>query len=331
MGRAPTKSQIFQFTDACYALDGSDDEWLAALTREALPFLDYGRGVAAWAFRKGAWTSGEVPIGVDAALGRAMWGAASRYSAEEMTQLFLAARATSATERIGNTDGLDRHPATTHFAEVGVKDFHALTVWDGAGRGVALAGASADVLRAPRGQVARLERLGAHLLAGFRLRHALRQVDAVLEPGGQVVHAERDARDDTLRDALTRAVRNFDQVRSRRGPSDADDSLQAFEGLVAGRWSIMQSFESDGRRYLVAIPNQPGQMAAAALSPNESHALALRAQGLAYKVIAYELGVGSPAAFNLTEQGMKKLGIANETDLPLFFRTLVAAEVAKAR
>ena len=42
------KEQVFRFTDACYALQGTDDEWLTALAREALPFLDYGHEVAAW-------------------------------------------------------------------------------------------------------------------------------------------------------------------------------------------------------------------------------------------------------------------------------------------
>jgi hypothetical protein len=80
-------------------------------------------------------------------------------------------------------------------------------------------------------------------------------------------------------------VRAFDQARAQRGGQDADESLASFEGLVAGRWSIVQNFESDGRRYLVAIQNQPGQIAAAALSPNEAHSLLLRAQGLTNKLM----------------------------------------------
>ncbi len=129
----------------------------------------------------------------------------------------------------------------------------------------------------------------------------------------------------------SRAVKAFDHARSKQSGNNADESLQAFEGLVAGRWSIVQSFESDGRRYLIAIQNQPGQVAASAVSPNQAHALLLRAQGLAYKVVSYELGLSEGKTHHLVQQGMSKLGIARETDLPLLFRQQAAAELEKAR
>jgi DNA-binding CsgD family transcriptional regulator len=324
------QEKIFSFTDACYALDGSDEEWLSRLASEGRPFLDYGMGVAAWAFRKDDWTGFELPRGVDATLGTAMWDAAKNYSGPELVQLFMGGRATSATERLAITQGLDEHHAGSTFGPLGVKDFHALTVWDGSGSGVALAGASGRVLRATPQQLARLERLGAHVLAGYRLRRALRKVDAVLAPDGRPLHAEGEAREPSNRDALSRAVRAFDHARSQRA-GDADESLNAFEGLVAGQWSIVQSFESDGRRYLVAIQNQPGQMAAAALTGNEAHALLLRAQGLAYKLVCYELGLSESATHHLVQQGMRKLGIGRETDLALIFRQQASAELEKAR
>jgi DNA-binding CsgD family transcriptional regulator len=230
--------------------------------------------------------------------------------------------------------GIDEHEAGVDFGPLGIKDFHALTVWDGAGRGIALAGGAGEVLRPSRQRIAHLERLGSHLLAGYRLRRALRQVDAVLEPGGRSVHAEGEARESGHQEALVRAVRAFDAARSLRGPEDADTALEAFEGLVAGRWSIVQSFESDGRRYLVAVQNQPGSMPVAALTPQESHALVLRAQGLPHKLIAYELGIPDTVSFQLVHQGMAKLGIARETDLPLLFRAQAAealAQVMEAR
>ena len=331
MAASPNKEHVFRFTDACYAMDCDDDAWLNDLALAGRSFLDYGMSVAAWAFRKDDWTGFGLPRGVDHTLGEAMWDAAKNYSNPELVQLFMGGRAISATERLAITQGLDEHHAGTVFGPLGVKDFHALTVWDGSGRGVALAGASSRVLRAPPQQLARLERLGAHLLAGYRLRHALRKIDAVLDPDGRPLHAEGEAREESNRDALSHAVRAFDRARSQRGGSDADASLNAFEGLVVGRWSIVQSFESDGRRYLVAIQNQPGQIARAALTPNEAHALLLRAQGLAYKVISYELGLSESATHHLVHNGMAKLGIGRETDLPLLFRAQAAAELKKAR
>lgn len=327
---AALKEQIFRFTDACYALDRNDRQWLDGLAAAAEPFLGHGLGVAAWAYRRDDWTGEELPSGVERSVGEAMWAAAPRFTHAELLDLFMGGRATSATERLGIEQGLDEHAAGASFRALGVKDAHALTVGDGAGRGVALAGLAPRILRIPPEELRRLERLGAHLLAGHRLRRAFRQVDAVLDPSGHSLHAEGEAREPLHREALTRAVRAFDQARARRGGKDADESLAAFEGLVAGRWSIVQSFESDGRRYLVAIQNQPGQIPAAALSPNEAHSLLLRAQGLTNKLIAYELGLAESSVHHLVHEGMRKLGVPRESDLPLLFRQQAAHALATA-
>lgn len=321
---AALKERIFRFTDACYALDRNDREWLDGLATAAEPFLGHGLGVAAWAFQKDDWTGDGLPSGVERSVGEAMWQAAPQFTPAELIDLFMGGRATSATERLGIDQGLDEHAAGSPFKSLGVKDAHALTVGDGAGRGVALAGLAPRILRVPADELRRLERLGAHLLAGYRLRRAFRQVDAVLDPSGRSLHAEGAAREPLNREALTRAVRAFDQARALRGGQDADESLAAFEGLVAGRWSIVQSFESDGRRYLVAIQNQPGQIPAAALGANEAHALLLRAQGLTNKLIAYELGLAESSVHHLIHEGMRKLGVPRESDLPLLFRQQVA-------
>lgn len=321
---AALKEQIFSFTDACYALDRNDREWLDGLASAAVPFLGHGMGVAAWAFRKDDWTGDELPSGVERSVGEVMWQVAPKFTPAELIDLFMGGRATSATERLGTEQGLDQHPAGAPLRSLGVKDAHALTVGDGAGRGVALAGLAPHVLRVPADQLRRLERLGAHLLAGYRLRRAFRQVDAVLDPSGNTLHAEGEAREPLHREALTRAVRAFDHARARRGGQNADESLAAFEGLVSGRWSLVQNFESDGRRYLVAIQNPPGQIAAAALTPNEAHALLLRAQGLTNKLIAYELGLAESSVHHLVHEGMRKLGVPRESDLPLLFRHQVA-------
>jgi DNA-binding CsgD family transcriptional regulator len=328
---ATLKEWIFRFTDACYALDRNDREWLDGLAAAAEPFLGHGLGVAAWAYRKDAWTGEDLPSGVDRSVAEAMWAAAPRYTHAELLDLFMSGRATSATERLRIEKGLDEHPAGASFRALGVKDAQALTVGDSAGRGVALAGLAPRVLRVPPEELRRLERLGAHLLAGHRLRRAFRQVDAVLDPSGRSLHAEGEAREPLHREALTRAVRAFDQARAQRGGQDADDSLAAFEGLVAGRWSIVQTFESDGRRYLVAIQNQPGQIPAAALRPSEAHALLLRAQGLTNKLVAYELGLAESSVHHLVHEGMRKLGVPRESDLPLLFRQQAARALATSQ
>jgi hypothetical protein len=55
----------------------------------------------------------------------------------------------------------------------------------------------------------------------------------------------------------------------------------------------------------------------------------LRAQGLPHKLIAYELGVPDTVSFQLVQQGMAKLGLTREADLPLLFRDQATAALSQ--
>jgi DNA-binding NarL/FixJ family response regulator len=173
------------------------------------------------------------------------------------------------------------------------------------------------------------------VLAGFRLRRALAQVDdAVLAPDGQLLHAEHEARAPRHQQALRDAVKAFDRARSRERRIDPDTALEAWRALVSGRWSLVESFESDGRRYLVARRNPPGAMAGQALSRLEAHALVLRAQGASYKLAAYELDISTATAHRMVQSGMRKLGVSHESELPLLIQAcarLPAEGVAEAK
>ncbi len=314
------RTTILHAVQACYRLNLSDREWLEGLTVAMAPFVDHGRGVGAWSFRPGQWTSKELPIGVDPEVGESMWATATGFTAEELRTVFLGARVTSATARLGMSVGLDEHAGVRRFVEpLRIKDFHAISVVDADGSGVALAGASEEVVRLEPKAQERLERLASHVLAGLRLRSALAAVDAVLTPDGKTVHAEGEARAGTARDALRAAVVAFDGAHARRGTRDPDAAVEAWAALVAGRWSIVERFDTDGRRYLVARRNEPHRIPATALTPLESHALLLRAQGLTYKAIRYELGLSEAAVYRRVRSGLKKLGLASDMELSLFF------------
>jgi hypothetical protein len=53
-----------------------------------------------------------------------------------------------------------------------------------------------------------------------------------------------------------RAAKAIDRARSR-ARSNEDEALELWQGLVAGRWSLVEQFDSDGRRFLVARKNDP--------------------------------------------------------------------------
>jgi hypothetical protein len=282
--------------------------------------MDGGRGVAAWPFNVRDLNATEWSVGVSADVASVMTHVGGRISHDIAAQFLLGSRTKTACERIQRTTPLDEDPSFNDFQPFRIRDFAALTLLDPSGHGLAFAAPLEAVRASTRTSSARLERAGAHVLAAFRLRRALTIADdAVLEPNGRVVHAEGEARGQDQRDVLREAVKRLDQARGKRACRDPDQALDSWRALISGQWSLVESFESDGRRYLIARRNPPGSVGAAAVSSLESSALLRRAQGASHKLIAYELGVSCAAAHRLVTSGARKLGIPHDGYLPVLF------------
>jgi DNA-binding NarL/FixJ family response regulator len=100
---------------------------------------------------------------------------------------------------------------------------------------------------------------------------------------------------------------------SSEAPQEAMELWRAF---VAGEWSLIDHFDSDGYRYLVAWKKRatkPGVTGGLTLS--EQQVLAYRASGHALKLAAYELGFSQATASRHLVSGMRKLGIRSQVDL----------------
>jgi hypothetical protein len=153
--------------------------------------------------------------------------------------------------------------------------------------------------------VGQWKRLTAHLAAGLRLRRALAtggdrtdagggvEPEAVLLPNGRLEHAVGPATSAAARENLSVAARAIDRARGplrRRNPSEA---IETWRGLVAGRWSLVDRFERDGRRYLVAHKNDPATRDPRGLTERERQVLGYADLGRSNKLIAYELGLSA--------------------------------------
>jgi DNA-binding CsgD family transcriptional regulator len=316
----PSGAALRQAILSCYRLDLDERAWTEGLTKSFEPLVGHGKGVGAWRFSPGQWTTKELPVGVSPEIGHSMWNVATGFTPEEMTQVFLGDRVAGAAHRLRLRGGLDEHRGVGRFVRpLGIKDYHALSVIDGGGFGIAVAGASADVVGLSRLARSRLERVASHLLAGLRLRHTLTSDEAVLTPDGKTVHAEGPATELEAREALRAAVVAWDHAHSRKATKDEDAAVDAWTALVSGRWSVVERFEADGRRFLVARRNQPNALDTTALSGLESHALLLRAQGLPYKAVAYELGLSTPRVHRLVQAARSKLGVRDDVELVRLF------------
>lgn len=201
----------------------------------------------------------------------------------------------------------------------GVPDHVGCVGMDPRGLGTVLAWAPPrpGVSRAAR---AVLERVAAHLASATRLRHGNAPTEAVLDRG-RLTHAEGDARD--ARDALVRAARAIDHARSRK--ASHEEGIAAWNALVEGRWSLVERFDTDGRRFFIAKRNDPGHRAGTGLDATARKVLALVAVGRPHKVIAYELGMSEAAVSSALRRGLRALGVSSRSALVALHGALVGA------
>ncbi len=199
---------------------------------------------------------------------------------------------------------------------MGAHDTALVNATDGSGRGVFACARQVTPHSAMHpGRRRRLARIASHLAAAARLRRATDEAPvAVLAGDGKPLHAEGL----TTQAALPRlrdAVRRMDRARGPIRRSNPDEALDGWAALVEGRWSLLDSFESDGKRFVVARENAPAMPDPRGLTDSERAVAQLAAHGHSNKLIAYELGfaIGSVAAY--LAAAMRKLGCATRMAL----------------
>lgn len=214
----------------------------------------------------------------------------------------------------------DLAPALAAFG--GARDVLALNGREPSGHGVWLGALlPRRASPAPR-KIERLTRLATHLATAYRARRQLdrrraldEQAEAVLCPDGRVEHAEGDARDASARDALRRATLRLDRARASTRREDADLALGLWKGMVDARWTLLDHFDHDGRRYVVARRNDPAVNPIGELTLRERQVVAYAALGHDNKVIAYELGLATATVRVLIHRASLKLGVRGRAEL----------------
>lgn len=163
--------------------------------------------------------------------------------------------------------------------------------------------------------------LGAHLGAALRLRSAIApsandaETEAVLTPGGKVLHAAGAARHRSR--SLAAAAARTERARLRR--TTDDEALSLWRALVDGRWTIIDVEERDGKRLVLARRNMLGARDVAALDDAERDVAWLASMGHSHKYIAYELGFSEASVVRRLTSALTKLGFESRRDLVRFF------------
>lgn len=165
--------------------------------------------------------------------------------------------------------------------------------------------------------------LGAHITAGLRLRRQLGEGQpfgrapedgAILDGEARLVHAEGEACEKGARAELRHAARDIDWARSARSGRDRD-AVAIWRGLVQGRWSLVEHFDSDGKRFIVAHKNPENVVDPRALGEQERRVVGLAAHGHSNKLIAYHLGVASSTVATHLRSALRKLGLGSRDEL----------------
>ncbi len=330
--------------EACYATELDEEAWLRGILESLRP-LDFGLGLFAEAFDP------SVPSG-HAVERRAALGPLPEGVMEDLQRLRLSLPADLVRSHFGPTPPVRLAQQTARRAgpdvvrvsadflrKWGARDSLAMFAVDAGGRAL-MVGSSIPFggrLPSPRA-VKQLERVSAHLVSGFRLRRALEgrlarpdEAEAVLDPGGRLLHADGKARGPEAREGLVEAVRRSERARGRLRMADPEEALLLWKGLVDGTWSLLDHADSDGKRLVLARRNEPGLRDPKALAPRERAVLAFAAMGHQNKFIAYLLGLAPSTVAAHLQSACRKLGFASRREAIETFAPLVGALASDPR
>jgi len=329
---------VLDIVEAAYQWGDRDEQWLSTILDLSRGALDRGYGLVGHLYnfctsdaRQALETSALIgPPGMDLF---AIWHRMFRDLPDQLVArgtryicisapLFTARRAMQIEVR--DVEVLfDRY-----LGRFGVADSLALNAHATAREGLMINIPSRDIVSLDPPTRRRWSMITAHLASGLRLRRALHAaaaagsvadpIEAVLSPDGRLEDASGPAQTPQAREALRAFVSLLDRSRAqaaRSGGEAVDKTLALWTGLVDGRWSVVDRFESDGRRYLVAYRNDCSLPDPRALHPREAQVCRLVAYGHANKYIAYELGLSTSTVGTYISSAQQKLRASSRVEL----------------
>jgi DNA-binding CsgD family transcriptional regulator len=312
-------SAAVKLVESAYRLDLPAEQWLAEVAKSAASAIDSTRAMA---FRYDAnerWINSGVPalhgFPPQFALDFFNQEHAPPEAVAGMASVFLNAR--FGTLRV-LLERLNYPPIIEVLDRYGVEDMLGVNGLDPTGRGCMLAIATQRSI--PQARTVHLwHRLAAHISAGNRLRATLEKLaidadptnhaEAILSENGKIEHATGPAEPKDAREALRDALVRIDAARSEK--DDADRSLDLWQGLVSGRWSLVEHFERGGRRYFLAHKNDPELTADRTLTERERQVLGYAELGYSNKLIAYALGLSLSSISADLARARKKQGTSD--------------------
>lgn len=335
----PIGSALIDFAEAAYDLEQQD--WLPKLIAAGAPVIDQGLGVFAVTCTRPQQKASfridglHVFAGPDDLAERLV-----RVQRDMPANLLwlLSRPAMPRTMSEAADDNLEAlNLVMRHFDFA--KDGLGMSSFDPDGHGVYLIAPLTKVTTLSDKSRERWQMLASHFGAGDRLRRALREAgskpasdlphgaEAVIDPSGfRVTDAHGEAKSRDAHEALREAALLVDRARGRMRKSDPEKALELWKALVRGRWSTVDWFDSDGRRYVLGMPNAPDVTDPRGLTDREMQVVALVISGQTNKLIAYNLGLSKGRISTLLRSAMRKADVHTRAQLVAKFRDFSAPE-----
>lgn len=326
-----TGDAAITITEAAYDLHVSDKDWFPRVMEAAVALIDHGLGVAGLVGTLSADSGAAQVEELHVATGPPDFPARLMRAMAELPPESVRLRVHSGIGVLSEVNAEEPRflDAWRHHIDY-AKDGIGVTGLDPNGRGVHIIAPVPETMTLSRAERNRWQMLAAHLSSGLRLRGAVSKVhlerekdeglpcgaDAVLDANSfGVTEAVNDAQlPDSLRDLHDAAVR-IDRARGRLRRDDPDKALEIWWALLRGRWSMVEWFDTDDRRYMLAVPNAPRVHDPRGLTKRESQVVAYAALGDGHKLIAYRLGISRTRVSSALGSAMRKLKVKTQAQL----------------
>jgi DNA-binding CsgD family transcriptional regulator len=312
--------------ERAYDVEAPERAWLEGILECAAPALDVGRGRVAYLYDAAArplriWNF----VGEFQVTEQDLIDVITSADDEYVAQSYLVTPFGTASER----PGFDRQVTfDRRLGKHGIKDALALNAFDQSGLGAWVGALLPERRTVSEPERERWSKVSMHIAAALRLRARLRQTsapkpaaehaEAILSPAGNLEHAHEDVAD--AQDELAAAVRRLDHARGLLRKTAPDEAVDSWKVLVRARWSLVDHFESDGKRFILAYRNVPSNSGPTTLTDREREVVALAVLGHSPKLIAYDLGLApSTVRVHLTNAS-KKLGVRTRAQLVAKYR-----------
>jgi DNA-binding CsgD family transcriptional regulator len=326
---------LVEIVEACYNVDGDHDAWATSVGELVEQHLGYGLGAIAIRYRLDDQLRFQ-PLAMSAVnLSDDAVGIVQRATVNLPPSYVQQTFAAQPADMALSTGPEEVHTLTVqifgeHFVPQGWHDILCVNGLDPTHHGFYLGAFMPRRGKMTAALRTRWSRIAAHMAAAHRLRNRLSAselkrpdgADAVLTANGRVEHANDNAKHELARAKLVEGVRVLERARGKMRRTDPDLALSEWRALFAARWSLVDHFESDGKRYVLARRNAPLPRGLDALTSRERQALGFARLGHSNKLIAYEMGIAASTVAVLLSRAAHKLGCERDELVATYTRML---------